>query len=501
MSTIFKRFAALLLVLALTVPMAACQKTENEAQKVMDTEAVSVGDYKLSAAELNYFYMDAISDWYAEYGNYASMMGFDPTKPLNEQAVNSSTGETWADSFLSMALENIESTYALYDLAMKNGFTLSDADQKALDVVVEELEALIKYYSELYSSMGYTYPYTDVQNYLETIYGVGANAENYAAYCRVCTIANAYYEAYGESLSYTNKQLREYEADKYARYCSYSFTVYYVSVSDYDNAEAALNTAQQLAAGNYADKDAFDAAIKELPINANKEAPTLSEAYTSILYAQVTKDYIDWLADETRMPGDMGVVVKETTSGEETIVKGYYVVRFDGVSDNQILMKNVRYILIEFEGGTTNSLTGITTYPEEKKAEAKKEAEKLLVEFIGGNKTEMRFGDLANKHSDDSDGSDGGLAENLYPGLLLPAIEEWCFNPKRIPGDTGLVETDRGWYLMYFVSNSEITFRDYMLTNDLRIEDISAWYDALLENTTIELLDDTYVNKSMILSR
>lgn len=500
MSTIFKRFAALLLVLTLAVSLAACNKNDeiDQAQKVMNTEAVSVGDHKISAAMLNYFYMDAVSEWYATYG---SSLGLDISKPLNEQVLNNETGKTWADAFLEMALENIQSTYALYDLAMAENFTLSEADQAALDVTVEELDGLIEYYSELYSSMGQTYPYTSATDYLQTVYGLGATSENYMEYCRVCTIASAYYTEYSNSLTYTGQQLREYEKDKYARYCSYSFTTYYLSVSDFESAEAAEAAAQQLASGSYADKAAFDEAIKALAINAGKEDVALSDSYTDILYGQITTDYIDWLADTARMPGDMGMIAKEATAGDTTTVKGYYVVRFDGITDNQFFMTNIRHVLIAFEGGTTNSITGETTYSDKEKAAAQFEAEKLLLEYRTGSMTELRFADIANNHSDDSDGTDGGLYENLYPGILPSAVEQWCFDPSRNPGDTSLVASEYGWHLMYFVGNAEMTFRDYMLSNDMRIEDISAWYDALLENTAIELLDDTYVNKALVLDR
>lgn len=500
MSKMTKRFAALLMALAMVASMAACNKDDanDAAQKVMNTQAVAVGDHTVSAAMLNYFYKDAITDWYSAYG---SGMGLDATKPLNEQILNESTGKTWADNFIAIALENIQSTYALYDLAMAEGFQLSDADQKALDVVVEELEALIEYYSELYSSMGYTYPYTTVTQYLETVYGVGSTPENYAEYCRICTIANAYYEAHNDTLMYAPHQLREYEKDKYARYCSYSFTVYYVSVSDYKDVEAAEGVAHQLAGGNFPNQDAFDAAIKELPINAGVKNPELSSAYKSILYAQITTDYVDWLAEEGRMPGDMGVVAKKTSDKEDAEIRGYYVIRFDGISDNQVLMKNIRHVLIKFEGGVTNTITGITTYSDKEKAAAKAEAEKLLMEYRAGSMTEKRFGDFANQYSDDSTGSDGGLYENLYPGVLVPAVEAWCFDSKRLPGDTSLVETDYGWHILYFVGNSEETFRDYMIANDIRVDDMSAWYESLLESTKVELLDDTYVDKAFVLSR
>lgn len=500
MSTIFKRFAAVLLVLTMVLPLAACKKNNetNEAQKVRDTMAVSVGEHTLSAVMLNYFYMDAVTDWYAKYG---TSMGLDISKPLNQQILNESTGKTWADTFMEIALDNIKSTYALYDLAMANDFQLTPVQQRDLDLVIEDLDALIEYYTKLYSSMGQTYPYTSSADYLEAIYGLGSNAENYKEYTRVCTIASAYYDSYYESRNYTNQQLREYEKDKFAQYSSYSFTTYYVSIADYASAEEAKAAAQQLADGNYADKAAFDAAILALPINADAKDPAVSESYSAVLYKQITTDYIQWLAEEGRMPGDMGMIPREVTADGKTTVKGYYVVRFDGVDNNTFFMKNVRHVLIAFQGGILNTNTGETTYPENEKSKAQFEAEKLLMDYRAGSMTELRFADLADKNTDEKNPPAGGLYADLHPGVLPPVVEAWTFDPSRIPGDTTLVESDKGWHLLYFVGNSEITYRDYMLTEDLRIADVDAWYNALLESAKIELLDTTYVDMALVLGK
>ena len=55
--------------------------------------ALTIGDHELSAAQLNYFYIDTInaqySNWYNTYGNYMSaymgMMGLDLYSPLDQQ--------------------------------------------------------------------------------------------------------------------------------------------------------------------------------------------------------------------------------------------------------------------------------------------------------------------------------------------------------------------------------------------------------------------------------
>ena len=78
-----------------------------------NTVALTIGDNKISNAELNYYYIDSVNDFYNQYGNYAGLVGLDVTKPLNEQVLSGEDRMTWADNFLQGAIENVKSTYAL----------------------------------------------------------------------------------------------------------------------------------------------------------------------------------------------------------------------------------------------------------------------------------------------------------------------------------------------------------------------------------------------------
>ena len=504
MFKIFKRLAAMLMVIATLVSMAACQQNnannglDPEAQKVQNTQAVTVGQHTLSAVELNYFFMDAVVEWYGNNSGIAYLLGFDANKPLNEQVISATTGETWADSFMKTAMDNIRSTYALYDLAIASGFKLSPAQQAEVDNLIKDLNETLEAYAEYYEQMGFTYPYANAGEYLHTVYGAGADEETYQHYYEVCTISDAFYTYYTESLTYDNKTLREFEADKYGQYSSYHYQAYFVDLKNYDSAEQALADAQLLINGNYADKTAFDDAIKALAINENKNSAKLSEAYENALYNKISTYYAQWLAEAGRVSGDMQMFAKEDDKGN---VQGYYVVRFESANDNNFTLKNVRHLLVAFKGGTFNAVTGVTTYTDAEKEAARVQAEKYMLQFLTGADTELRFADMANAYSDDGDGTTGGLYENIYPGLMVDAFEEWCYSPKRHAGDVELIQTEYGWHVMYFVEHTSYTFRDYLLTNDLRARDVNAWYEGLLESAKLELVDDSYVNKALILSK
>lgn len=116
---------------------------------------------------------------------------------------------------------------------------------------------------------------------------------------------------------------------------------------------------------------------------------------------------------------------------------------------------DVRHILIAVETSDENGELS----EEEKasaKAEAREKAESLLADFQS-NPTEAYFAELAGQHSEDPGSKDnGGLYEKVAPGQMVPTFNDWCFDPARKSGDTGIVETDFGYHVMFFIKQTYI---------------------------------------------
>ena len=551
-----------------------------------NTIAVTVGDHDLTATDVNYFYVDAINNYINQYYYYIYLgyIKLDMSTPLNKQVVDSKTGETWADSFMKTTVENIKSTYGLYDLAMKNNHKLTDEEQKELD----ELEGSLKKNAKDNS-------FTSVREMLQSSYGNGANLESYLAYYEICTYANSFYKAYEESLEYDSETLREYEGNESYKYNSYDYAYYLLNVSLFlpDGVteakatdeqkkaaqEACKELADQLAAGVYANLDEFDAAInaaikelkgekiedtevpdeipdEEIPDEENpedpeepeepedpenpeepedpeepeepeEEAPTYkyySNKQEDILYSSVTALFQKWIAGiveteedeeskeedkddeekepefETRYEGDLTVIENSSGTGDKKTVKGYYIVRYGAAHDNSYALADVRHVLVKFQGGTTNSTTGQTTYSDAEKKAAKTEAEKLYNEWLASGKLdEDSFADLAMRHSDDGNKGEGGLYEGVYPGQMVDTFNDWCFDEDRKPGDHGIVETEYGYHLMFFVGDNEQSYRDYMVSKDKRAEDMEEWFDGIVEDSDYEEVNMKYVLVDKIL--
>ena len=192
--------------------------------------------------------------------------------------------------------------------------------------------------------------------------------------------------------------------------------------------------------------------------------------------------------------------VWSSTDAEGNVsVIGYYVVYFVGSNTNEFALANVRHILIAPQGGTYDSTTGTTVYSDEEKAAAKATAEELYAQWKAGEATEDTFATLANEKSADGDGTTGGLYTDVYPGQMVANFNDWCFAEGRKAGDTGIVETEYGCHIMFYVGNSNTTYRDYLITNDLTTADANAWFNGLVENMTVTTLDTKYIRTDLVL--
>ena len=508
---IFIGVLALFLVIAVFAGVSSAISSSGIREK--NTVAVTVGEHKISNAELNYYYIDAINTFYSNYGSYASIFGLDVTKPLDGQFYDEAAGQTWADYFLSSAKDNVRSVYAMADAAKAAGHQLTEAETATVDGAVSQMEL----YATLY---GY-----EKDGYLKAMYGTGATADSYRNYVELSVLADSYYNAYNNSLTYDDAALRDADAKNPSAYSSYSYQSYYliadkfltggttaedgtVTYSDEEKAAAAAaakEAAEQIVAGEIASVADFDLAIGALSINEGTE--TTSTAYENYGYSSIPELQREWITDSARAEGDMTVIENASTTtdaegNETTKVNGYYVLYWIGSNDNNFALKNVRHILVGFEHNHNESEEhdhSTASYTDEEKAAALAEAEAILNEWKNGDATEASFAELANAKSDDGDGTTGGLYENVFPGQMVASFEDWCYDESRVAGDTGIVESTYGYHVMFFVGNSDMNYRDYQISSNLKSEEMSSWYASICEGMTIVEGNTKYISKNLIL--
>lgn len=159
-----------------------------------------------------------------------------------------------------------------------------------------------------------------------------------------------------------------------------------------------------------------------------------------------------------------------------------------GVEKTDIPNVNVRHILIEPEADEDGNIS------DEAWAAALATAEDLLAQWKSGDATEESFGQLAEEHSTDSgSSSNGGLYEDVYPGQMVTAFNDWCFDSARQVGDTDIVQTDFGYHIMYFVSQTDSYYYRTVAESEMRYYDGNALLEEMVDSCTVTYTDDVDV--------
>lgn len=140
---------------------------------------------------------------------------------------------------------------------------------------------------------------------------------------------------------------------------------------------------------------------------------------------------------------------------------------------------DVRHILISPEGGTTDE-EGKTTYSDAEWAAAEAKANEVLNEWLSKNPDEDGFSVLAEVYSQDpGSASNGGLYEDVYVGQMVEPFENWCFDESRQYGDYGIVKTDYGYHIMYFVGSDLVWY--LTAESDMMVEKGNEFLAQVLE--------------------
>ena len=125
------------------------------------------------------------------------------------------------------------------------------------------------------------------------------------------------------------------------------------------------------------------------------------------------------------------------------------------VKDGSVTV-DVRHILINPQGGTEDE-EGTITYSEAEWEACRAEAQQILDQWKADGATEELFAQMATEYTQDLGSMQtGGLYTDVQVGRMVEPFENWCFDESRQYGDTGLVQTNYGYHVMYFVAAHEI---------------------------------------------
>ncbi|MBQ8254779.1 MAG: peptidyl-prolyl cis-trans isomerase [Clostridia bacterium] len=459
-----------------------------------------------------------VYDYVGQYGSYMSQQGYNPNLGLLNQTTQYTSGNssmTWYKYFCGLA-ESKLNEYVSFASAQLAAAAEKKGSAVTIDEVLtkEDKDQINDYMKDL-KEHALSSGYGGVNKFLSAVYAPGVTEGALRRYLKIEALAYAYVEDYLDSLTYTDEQLTEYRDDnpdsfKKIDYVYYTFTETYAKDATTEQKQEAYAKAKAAAEAFVAEHktvESFKDGIYELE-KAKKEASTTTGAtttaattgnteediaaekeslvkkYTStgVLYnttkaeAADTKAYYEWAYSTDRVANDTYVQEVKASNGDLSytvyiIEKGVYIDEYDSQS--------VRHILFDID----TSLKG--TVLEKAYEAAKKEAEKVLEEYNKGDKTAEKFGELAKEHTADSNGEDGGLYENVLKGQMVTEFEDWIYSADRTEGETGLVKTEYGYHLMYYVGKGKTAWK-VTAESGLKNEDYEKHLEELNEKYELE---------------
>lgn len=427
----------------------------------------TIGETKVTPGQFSYYYTRA----YNAVAEQASTNGFDTSKAPDEQYKKNDDGtETlWSEIIADNALSVAQQTIAYYNEAVAAGITLSE-DQE------EELKTTINEYKTQAQSAGVSF-----NAFLKLQYGPGFNEKEFTEQLRKEIITQNFGDDKIDEItkSISDEEIeKEYKANQkmydYTDVRFYTISIKKLSKNEGETDDAfkarqAEETKKATEAANailekVTDENSFIEAVKaHNKTEADQTRKIIAASYES-LNSAVSKDGAEWAFDAARKAGDKTVITGESAAYIIYCIKPEY-------TENSV---SVRHCLVSFDAKDEKNVTD-----DEKRAAHKKASD--LLAGLGENFTEKDFAAMATANTvDEGSASTGGLYENIrISNSFVEPFETWSFDPARKAGDTGIIETEYGYHIMYFVSDNtdDPDWKNAILVTKGN-EKLSEFYDA-----------------------
>lgn len=448
--------------------------------------ALTVGDTKYTAVELQYYYTSAYSNAVNNSLSTLGMYPFDTGTSTKKQVYDEETGQTWYDYLMEEAVQRLSADTALAQRAAAEGYTLSEDARSELDSFLSQL-----------NTAWLSYNYANLDAFVRANYG------SYMSYDRLVTLleqealANDYARAKAGDISHSEEEYQSYYQENADRLDTFQYNqfTFQARVDSTDGEGNSVELTEAERAAQLEERKAEQLALaQELQgrLDAGEDPEDVAKAYEDRLYSTTYErqnlgssltgsTYADWLLDGGRKAGD--TTLTEYDGGS---VYNYYVTQFQSRARDNSGTADVRHVLVAAEQDPGASEPTQAQYDA-----AKSEAEALLAEWQAGEATEDSFAQLARENSADSgSASDGGLISNINRNSgYVEEFQNWALDPGRKPGDTGLVQntgsSTKGWHIMYYVSAGDPIWRQ-TADNALRTADYEALEEEVLSQVTVQ---------------
>lgn len=287
-----------------------------------NTVVATLGDKELTNGVLQLYYGRQIWDMVEEYSTYLTTLGLDLSKPLHEQAFPGADGATWEQYFVSMAIDAWFQQQTLVCMAEDAGYQYPEGLQTFLDTLEGKLD-----------EQAVANGLTDGNALIQKEMGAIANMERYKAYSAIYNQAMEYYGALYESLEPEKAQVEAYfDAHAEELQQQYGVTKEENPVIDvrhilltpdggtedpttgrmvYNEEEmAACHQKAQALLDRWKSGEATEESFATLA-NEHSTDPgsnTKGGLYEYVYQGDMVETFDAWCFDESRKPGDTGVV-------------------------------------------------------------------------------------------------------------------------------------------------------------------------------------------------
>ena len=448
--------------------------------------AVTIDGEDFGPAVVQYYYQQAYVNAY-----YGAMMGastFDPNTDPADQMYDEEKGQTWRDYLLEQGIDQLTQVTMLCHAAEEAGYSMTALDESYLQLQLDSLDR----------SWRTSGNYANLKSYLKTNYGTFMDEDTFRGIAADRVLASSYQQSHQDSLTYTDEEVNAYYAEHTNELDTFGYSVFTIQAAVQEETDEEGNLVEKpdeekAAEFETAKADALALAQElQAKLTAGSDAQALAEEYGDKVYNSsahisavgsnfASAQYADWLYDASRKAGDVTLAENDRS---DSFVYNYYVVRFEGRALDDSPSASVRHILVSPETDE-----GADEPTQEQMDAALAEAESLLAEWQAGEATEDSFAALAQSSSDDTgSATSGGLISNITStSSYVDSFKEWALDASRQPGDTGIVESEYGYHIMYYVSSGDPTWKQ-TAASALREEDYTAWeeeatsgYEAVTE--------------------
>ncbi len=470
------------LVIVISLVLTIVLVSVNNSTKLERTISATSDKYQITNSMMAYLTYSQYQNYLSEYSSYIQYFGLDTSKSLKAQ-MYPGTNISWFVYFMNSAKVVANEIVALASEATDKGYILDEEDKKEIQEQLDSLAASAK-----------ANGYSSTKRFLSALFCPGVTVNGVRQCLEIQTLAGKYQTDLIEAYEFSDEEIEKYLKDHPEHFLKYDY-MYYTFLVEVDSKatdaekKAAIDKAKAEAEEfmkNSSTEELFKANITVLEklVEAEKnETATGTTAATgsatgtgtgsdSSAEKDYTKDFIreeasyvvddelsKWANEEGRKAGELKLIENKNSKDEISSYSVYYLLK--PTYKDEYASRDIRHILVQ---GT--------------KEEQKTKADEILAEFNKGEKTAEAFAELAKKYSEDPGSvEEGGLYEKVLKKQMVDEFNDWLFDDERKANDTGIVKTEYGYHVMFYVGENTTAWKvtaDAYLESEKYEEDLEA---------------------------